>query len=654
MPKGKNKSKFSETNLEKTSTSTVTASTQTICSLESNNNKSPISSSSNCVPRENIMIASCLRHATLHPLPVKCASGDQMWIPDVGKPLLNRVQLIQARDALCDTSNLSGKFLSRLDQLFLDEPISNQSISLFSFVSSPGARPDENGVFGFAKIRGGFLSEENANRQALNILQQDALHRIDHVRTGKPFPVIATHAKSRCLDPRKIDNVNMSEKVIQNLENLKKHDSALENQRKQMHEEKSETSSSRLEIPPSDDDPHQRFLSKMKKMSVFKAEYRNCQNLIAEYKTIFNATVAEANEIVDNFIQTHGSTKDEFIEHCRQMFIATWAELGSTPESMGDEAHRQFVHTIFSPDLFILEVKAHQVVAPKRHDNSNEKSSENNQLLLKNKIGSSQHVTCAGKDVLCNNETSIRTENNFPMVDRQFQDDPVQNQIISLFSFVSSPGARPDENGVFGFAKIRGHFSDEENAHQNALQILQHDSIHKIEFVRTGHPFPVFMENRSESSDDDLTKLLIHSLEVLRQQDSALEKQRKKTLDEKKKILELDAAGKTRDDPHKTYVTRLTKLSTFKDEYHNCLDMLTSHKNSFDKTVCEANKIIDDHIALNDSSKQAFLERCHQICIDRWAELGSTPESMGIEPHKKLIEATFSMDAFTLEPITQP
>ncbi len=85
----------------------------------------------------------------------------------------------------------------------------------------------------------------------------------------------------------------------------------------------------------------------------------------------------------------------------------------------------------------------------------------------------------------------------FPIRDRHLCDDQIQFQNIGLFSFVPCKGATPNEKGIYGFAKLRGNFSTEEEASQRAEKLIRTtDSYHKIFHTFVGKPFPI-----TESSD---------------------------------------------------------------------------------------------------------------------------------------------------------
>ena len=53
---------------------------------------------------------------------------------------------------------------------------------------------------------------------------------------------------------------------------------------------------------------------------------------------------------------------------------------------------------------------------------------------------------------------------NFPQVERRYTDPPIVQQKIGLFSFIPAKGATPNNEGIYGFAKLRGNFDTEKDA----------------------------------------------------------------------------------------------------------------------------------------------------------------------------------------------
>jgi hypothetical protein len=78
----------------------------------------------------------------------------------------------------------------RIEKLYADPPLQGQSIALFSFTPSMGAKPDQDGVYGMIKCRGVFPTQREANERAEYIFRNvDTYHKIYHCQVGRPFPV---------------------------------------------------------------------------------------------------------------------------------------------------------------------------------------------------------------------------------------------------------------------------------------------------------------------------------------------------------------------------------------------------------------------------------------------------------------------------------
>ena len=103
------------------------------------------------------------------------------WTPDSGEKL-SKKELERAMNEL----NLSS--FRKLERGFTDPVIPNQNIALFSY--EPCDPNNKYGLFAFAKIRGVFSSEFEANQYARKIIKNfDSVNEIHHVRVGHPFPV---------------------------------------------------------------------------------------------------------------------------------------------------------------------------------------------------------------------------------------------------------------------------------------------------------------------------------------------------------------------------------------------------------------------------------------------------------------------------------
>lgn len=145
----------------------------------------------------------------------------QAWKPDI-TPDLSGDDLKNAIDALNNTS-FTSKF-TKADRNYADPQVQLQKIGLVSFIPAKGATPNKNGVFGFAKLRGNFDNETEANAHAEKIIRTvDSTHTIFHTHVGRPFPITVSEkysAETSEVDIRK----EMTEAVSNTIKSKKEED----------------------------------------------------------------------------------------------------------------------------------------------------------------------------------------------------------------------------------------------------------------------------------------------------------------------------------------------------------------------------------------------------------------------------------------------
>jgi hypothetical protein len=110
------------------------------------------------------------------------------FVADKNTPPLTGDELASAMEELSNVDYVS-KF-KKTDRNYADPPIHLQQFGLFSFIPAKGATPNKNGIFGFAKQRGNYASEEEASERAELIIREvDSTHTIFHTYIGRPFPL---------------------------------------------------------------------------------------------------------------------------------------------------------------------------------------------------------------------------------------------------------------------------------------------------------------------------------------------------------------------------------------------------------------------------------------------------------------------------------
>lgn len=159
--------------------------------------------------------------------------------PNQGHRQLTEPEVKNAMTALND-NNYVKKFL-RVERRYADPVEPMQRIGLISFVPAKGATPNENGIFGFAKLRGNYPTDTEASERAESLIRTtDSYHKIFHTYVGRPFPLTTSSdfsGETREIDIRK----SMSESVSASIKAKKKDErqivKEIENKEKELLEE---------------------------------------------------------------------------------------------------------------------------------------------------------------------------------------------------------------------------------------------------------------------------------------------------------------------------------------------------------------------------------------------------------------------------------
>jgi hypothetical protein len=128
----------------------------------------------------------------------------------------------EVENAMIELNNMAftKKFLY-VERQYADPVEQMQRIGLVSFVPAKGATPNADGVYGFAKLRGNYPTEQEANQRAEFLIRNvDSYHQIYHTFVGRPFPLTVSSkysAETSEVDIRK----SMSESISSDVKNKK-------------------------------------------------------------------------------------------------------------------------------------------------------------------------------------------------------------------------------------------------------------------------------------------------------------------------------------------------------------------------------------------------------------------------------------------------
>ena len=107
----------------------------------------------------------------------------------------------------------------RLERVYVDPPLINQTYSLHSFIPSKNAKPDKDGIYGMVKFRGAFQTKEEAFKRAEYLIRTaDSYHKIYTGFVGRPFPITTESRFSQekiDIDLKKKTQEIVSENIIE-------------------------------------------------------------------------------------------------------------------------------------------------------------------------------------------------------------------------------------------------------------------------------------------------------------------------------------------------------------------------------------------------------------------------------------------------------
>lgn len=137
--------------------------------------------------------------------------GDSKFRIAMAEPPLTQQEVDSATAALVDLS-FTTKFRD-FERTYADPELSGQRFGLISFIPAKGAKPDKDGVYGMAKLRGNFQTETEAAVQAAKIIKDtDSYHKIFTSYVGRPFPI--TNDEKYCRDTEEVDIQQKTKDVI--------------------------------------------------------------------------------------------------------------------------------------------------------------------------------------------------------------------------------------------------------------------------------------------------------------------------------------------------------------------------------------------------------------------------------------------------------
>ena len=237
--------------------------------------------------------------------PVNKFRGDQ------GAPALSESEVVSAIKAL-DNTSFTEKF-PKVERRFADPPVHMQNIGLISWVPAKGSTPNEQGIYGFAKLRGNFQTETEASEKAEFLIRNvDSYHQIYHAHVGRPFPL--TNSSKYAAETSEIDiRKSITDSVSSNIKNKKDEEQRVADEIKDREKELMEDTGEK-----SVDDPFETYITLKVKKAQITWTYIETQKKIQEMKDIIIKTRKELDVLDDSNAEFNKNYYSKYIQARRK------------------------------------------------------------------------------------------------------------------------------------------------------------------------------------------------------------------------------------------------------------------------------------------------------------------------------------------------
>lgn len=145
-------------------------------------------------------------------------------------------------------------------------------------------------------------------------------------------------------------------------------------------------------------------------------------------------------------------------------------------------------------------------------------------------------------------------EPQYTKVVRSNVDDGLSNQVYGMisFNFFDKPQVFPNsKKPIYGFAKLRGSFPDQDSAKKRCAEIIRGmDSVNKIKIVDIGHWFPITEDDQFDKEQHDIKTREQEEQNITLARDSAAKDKEKKDEEIIKELRENEEKLKNNKDPY--------------------------------------------------------------------------------------------------------
>lgn len=200
----------------------------------------------------------------------------------------------------------------------------------------------------------------------------------------------------------------------------------------------------------------------------------------------------------------------------------------------------------------------------------------------------------------------------YPKLERSFVDPAIPLQQFGLLSFIPSKGATPDKDGIFGMAKIRGHYATEQEANERSEFIIRTvDSYHPIDLYYVGRPFPITVNSEKYAqtvNTIDIKQNITQTISADVKEKRAQERAEIEDIKEREKRLLEETKEDFHESPLEIYTMLLVKRAQLIWTCKNMMERLDEAKTALNTVRRELKSMDDTTMDYYDESKRRYME----------------------------------------------
>lgn len=257
---------------------------------------------------------------------------------DLNAPPLNDEQTMQAVSALNQTGFVEA--FPQFERRYQDPPVDLQVFGLISFVPAKGATPNKDGIYGFAKLRGNYATEMEANaRSEFLIRNVDSYHKIFHAYVGRPFPMTDLSDFSKDIskiDIQKATADTFADDIKKKRDKEQKEIAEIEDRQKELLED----------VKKEKEDPDDRYTTLRVKKAQLTWTYFETEKKMKQMKTL----IAKARKEVEEMEAKDSSFRQNYFER----YMKARKQAGITTDPNAEDNFIKFL----VDDISIPEVDA--------------------------------------------------------------------------------------------------------------------------------------------------------------------------------------------------------------------------------------------------------------------------------------------------------